>query len=284
MFNHNQDDIADISACDVFIIASPNESHTEWIKTIRSLGKDKYIFCEKPPATDQQQLNQVKDFDPKIYFNFNYRHSLLAELIKKYIGNNKIGKVIHATFTSSHGLAFSKAYKDNWRFAGQNLSSSIIGNVGIHYIDLVNYLFGSIKDISITTRKIASNNLPDSSFISINSETCTSSIFISYAAPFRNEAKVIFDDGIVELRNGHITLQSPRDVFDNNKRFVPAAIKTIEPSFNDSKSYYDDSLINSLKYFFSIAKNNKLFSSKSYDKAIITNQIILDKIAISRKT
>ena len=110
MFNHNQDDIADISACDIFIIASPNESHTEWIKTIRSLGKDKYIFCEKPPATDHQQLNQVKSFDPKIYFNFNYRHSLLAELIKKYIGNNKIGKVIHATFTSSHGLAFNKAY------------------------------------------------------------------------------------------------------------------------------------------------------------------------------
>tara|TARA_B100001013_G_scaffold98200_1_gene55145 strand:- start:481 stop:1326 length:846 start_codon:yes stop_codon:yes gene_type:complete len=278
MFNHNEGDINDLSASDIYIIASPNETHSEWIEIIRSFGKDKYIFCEKPPVTDLQQLTKIKDFDPKTYFNFNYRYSLLAKTLKKYLETDEIGKLIHASFISSHGLAFRKTYKDNWRFTGNTLSSSIIGNVGIHYIDLVNYLFGDIRDINITTRKIASENLPDSAFISIESQICTSSIFISYAAPFRNEATVIFDDGIIELSNGQITIQSPRDTFDNKKRFKPAEIKTIETSFTDSTSYYDDSLINSISYFFDRVENNKSFSSSSYEKAIITNQIVLDKI------
>ncbi len=62
MFNHNEDDINELSASDVYIITSPNETHVEWIEAIRSFGQDKYIFCEKPPATSHEDLQKIKEY------------------------------------------------------------------------------------------------------------------------------------------------------------------------------------------------------------------------------
>ena len=60
--------------------------------------------------------------------------------------------------------------------------------------------------------------------------------------------------------------------------FKPAKHITMQPSFPDSRSYYDDSLINSISYFFNHVDNNKSFSSSDYEKAIKTNQIVLDQL------
>ena len=277
-FNYHVDDINELASSDVYIIASPNETHVEWIEIIRSYGADKYIFCEKPPASDLKQLSKIAEYDPKTFFNFNYRYSLISNIAKEYIETGELGKLVYASFISSHGLAFKKTYRDNWRFKGKTLSSSILGNVGIHYIDLIGYLFGDIINIKAFSRNIVSKALPDSAYISVDSELCSSSIFISYAAPFRNEATIIFDDGILELINGKVTIQSPRDVFDNKQMFKPAKHITMQPSFPDSRSYYDDSLINSISYFFNHVDNNKSFSSSDYEKAIKTNQIVLDQL------
>ena len=35
---------------EVYFISSPNETHVEWIDKLKE--QDKYIFCEKPPATN----------------------------------------------------------------------------------------------------------------------------------------------------------------------------------------------------------------------------------------
>jgi predicted dehydrogenase len=277
-FNHHKDDINDLKSYDVYIIASPNDSHVEWIETIRSFGADKYIFCEKPPASDLDQLRKISIYDPRIYFNFNYRFSLISQLTKTYLESGELGKIVNASFISSHGLAFKSGFKNNWRFQGNSLSSSIFGNLGIHYIDLVGYLFGDISNIMVSNRNIVSEGHPDSVHISLDSKNCSSSIFITYAAPFRNEAIIIFDDGILELMNGKMTIQKPRDVFNKEKMFIPAKSSSIQTSFSDSKSYYDDSLVKSIKYFFNHVDNKKSFPSSDYERAIKTNQIVLDEV------
>ena len=91
-------------------------------------------------------------------------------------------------FISTNGLAGKKSYQDNWRFLSENIFSSIIGNVGIHYVDLVGYMCGGIKDIKIEADAIISGKLPDTATIKVYSEICNSEIFISYAAPFKNQA------------------------------------------------------------------------------------------------
>ena len=217
-FNHHVDDFNDILDSNAFFIASPNATHMDWINKLSLV--DAYIFCEKPPVTNLVDLKKIKDYREKFFFNFNYRFSYLSKLIKSFLSTQELGKVININCVSTHGLAHKKKYKKNWRFDGQDFFSSIVGNVGIHYIDLLTYLFGNVKKIDLNISSVVSKKSPDSCSINLNYENILANIFLSYSTVFRNKIDVFFEDGIISLNNGLITIQSPRDTFDKNGFFT----------------------------------------------------------------
>ena len=251
---------------DVYFISSPNETHIQWLDKLKV--KEKYIFCEKPPATTLKDLNTLElETNHKLYFNFNYRHSTLADTAKNFIESKELGNLIYIDCISTHGLAFKKSFKDNWRFKSDNIFSSIVGNLGIHYIDLVGYLCGTVTDVNVRTSSIVSDKLPDTATLDVANELCEARVFISYAAPFRNQVTLVFDNGILELRDGKVTAQTPRDTIDKNGRFKPPNYITIS-EFNNSKEYYDDSLKKSIEYFMNCVENKESISKKSFKQSI----------------
>ena len=101
-----------VKKCKIIFICSPNNTHFDYIK---KLFKGRYIFCEKPPVSKKSELNKLKKINnKKIYFNFNQRFSILADLLKK-INKYKLGDLVYANRICSHGLAFKKEYKKSWR-------------------------------------------------------------------------------------------------------------------------------------------------------------------------
>jgi len=275
LFNHNVHPLKDIVEYDVFFISSPNNTHIKWIQELNKL--DKYIFCEKPPVTTLEDLEKIIPYNPKLYFNFNYRFTKLATIVKKFIENKKIGEPIYMNCISSTGLAFKESFKNDWRFIGDNILSSIVGNVGIHYIDMIGYIFGGINNINIDNLHITSKKLPDTSKISVNSNNVRGDIFVSYAAPFYNEIKMIFTNGCIHLQNGILSLATPRDTFDNNERFVSPKHKIIYKSLN-SREYFNTSLNDSIEFFLHHVKNDLDIPIEFHAQSINTTQTILEKI------
>ena len=89
-YNYHTDTLED---SDVYFISSPNQTHVEWIDKLKEY--DKYIFCEKPPATNLEDIGRLEVLlNKKLYFNFNYRSSELAKLSKDAITNNIYGKLM----------------------------------------------------------------------------------------------------------------------------------------------------------------------------------------------
>ena len=274
-YNYHKDSISDFEDSDAFIIASPNETHIEWIEKLHSSGK--YIFCEKPPVTNLRDLNKIKSFiNGKLYFNFNYRHTLFAKNISNYLRTNEIGKLINLNFVSTHGLAFKSSYQNDWRFKGNNLFSSIIGNVGIHYVDLVGFICGGISNIKVEKFSVISNELPDTAKIRLNTKLCYADVLLSYAAPFRNQATSIFDNGILEFLDGELTIQKPREVYDDNGRFMPPKKKHLNKIPMTAKQYYDQSLKDSINYFLNFVKNNSNISLEEQLLSIQNTKIFLE--------
>ena len=113
MWNHNTDEFSDLIGSDAIIIASPQDTHVEYIQKILSESRESYIFCEKPPTTYSSELEYLNDLSysqkEKIFFNFNYRFSELA----KFVRSNDLGQPLHFNFISSHGLALKEGFKDN---------------------------------------------------------------------------------------------------------------------------------------------------------------------------
>ncbi len=274
-FNHHSDSDSDIEDSDVFFICSPNETHMNWIDRLTRF--DKYIFCEKPPVSNYEELNKIKDYREKLYFNFNYRFSFLANQLEAYNRNDELGAPIYINCISTHGIAFKDSFQKNWRFNNNNLLSSIIGNLGIHYVDFLSYIFGPITDIDLDYLSIVSSELPDTCKMTLNLENCFSDILLSYAAPFENKVIVIYENGIVELSNGTVTVSGPRETFDENGLFAVPSSETLK-KYNNSKDYYDDSLIKSLKYFLSCAQGNNSLSKNMYEKSIQSNKVLFDLV------
>ena len=98
-----------------------------------------------------------------------------------------LGEAIYVNCISTHGLAYKPSFKNNWRFSSKNIFSSIVGNVGIHYIDLMLYLFGETIKTDLNYLSIASKNLPDSCKLSLSFNNSMVDIFLSYATVFNNK-------------------------------------------------------------------------------------------------
>jgi predicted dehydrogenase len=269
-YNYHTDSLED---SDVYFISSPNETHMEWIDKLKE--QDKYIFCEKPPVTNLEDLGRLELLlNTKLYFNFNYRFSSLVRSAKHYIDTKELGKLLNINCVSTHGLAFKESFQDNWRFKSDNLFSSIIGNLGIHYIDLVGYLCGNITDINIKSGSVVSDKLPDTATLDIVNDLCDVKVFLSYAAPFRNQVTMLFDNGILELLDGKVTLQTPRDTADKDGMFKPPDYIYLEV-FNNSKEYYDDSLKTSIEYFMKCVEENEPISTEHYNQSITTTKKLI---------
>jgi hypothetical protein len=91
--NYQKEDLKQLKKYNVFFIISPNHTHYHYVK---SLYKEGYIFCEKPPTNNHSELKKLKKINSKkIYYNFNYRFSKISQILKDKKKYN-LGRLIYA--------------------------------------------------------------------------------------------------------------------------------------------------------------------------------------------
>ena len=270
----------DLQKTDVVFIASPTETHFEYLHAL-SESYQGYIFCEKPPCGSSEELDSLSRFadtiKTRVFFNFCYRYSAFAQTCKTIIGNGEFGTPVSLSFRSGHGLAFKECFKHNWRNVSANPLNDIVGNVGIHYVDLSDYLLGQSTNLSLHCARIAPNTrYQDSIHITLERKGgLPTSVFLSYACPLEDFAQLIFSDGIIELQKGDLTTRAPRECFDSDGWFeAPPTRRTL--SFGDSRAYYDDAIVNSLIEFFGVATHSDQFPLVHFQSAINSTQKILN--------
>ena len=271
--------IKDMFEASCIFIATPTPTHYEYLVKILPIFKG-YIFCEKPPCSSFEEVHGLSLLNRKnkerIYFNFNYRSSALAKVCKDAITSKIYGKLISLEFYSSHGLACKPNYQENWRNTSVGMMENIVGNVGIHYVDLLSYLLNKVEVSSVSSIKVSKySNFADSFLLIMSSEECLpSTIFLSYAAPFQNTAKITFSDAVIELSNGTVSIRNPRDTFNKLGMFELPAKKVIV-DYKNSIEYYNHALMKSVQSFINQVEGKNNFSIKDFDCAIKTTKNIL---------
>lgn len=272
-------DFESVMASDAVIIASPHSSHFEYI--LRLLESNAYILCEKPPASDIAQLDRLASlsFEQKsrIAFNFNYAFSDFAIVSREIINNGNMGQVLALNFTASHGLAFKPSYANNWRLTKDDPFSTILGNLAIHYVHMTLDLIGPINGWHLM-RWAASQqtNGVDTVALSLDAgNNVAVQMFLSYAAPYTNSARLMLTDGLVCMANGVVTKAEPRDSFDEQGRFKEPP-QTICSYAESSLEYYDKAIIASVNRFVDAAWQKLAFNPNEFSNAINAARIILE--------
>jgi len=270
--------ISDLFSCDAVIIASPNHTHFEYVEKLL-LNFNGYIFCEKPPATNLNDLVKLEHLSTenknRLFFNFNYRFSKLSETIQSSLQSDSLGKIITINILSTHGLAFKKNYAESWRADGEKNLHNILDTVAIHYVDLLSFYFGKPQKISYFPSLMSKNGTSyDTCNLTIQYDTGSfANILNSYASSLINEISIIGTNGILTIRDNLFELRSPRDTFDSNGFFINPPILT-KTNF-DIESDYQNSLKNALDYFILIVQNKKSMDIQQFEASILSNRIIL---------
>lgn len=139
---------------DYVSICSPNHLHDAHIRFALRIGAD--AICEKPLVLNPWNLDALelleKEFGRKIYTVLQLRlHPSLIELKKNLLNkNSELRTKNHVTlnYITSRGLWYNFSWKgDNQKSGG------IATNIGIHFFDLLIWLFGQPENFQLTTAK-----------------------------------------------------------------------------------------------------------------------------------
>ena len=132
---------------DAVYIATPVVCHARQAMAAADAGK--HILIEKPLALTSEEGEKVvqycKDKGVLIAAGFKMRFGTHVQAMKKAIAENKIGRVV------SGYAQFTCWYPDmpgNWRQSKKNGGGGCLMDMGVHCIDLIQYITGSkVKEV-----------------------------------------------------------------------------------------------------------------------------------------
>ena len=277
--SRSTNNLKDLYECDGIVIASPNNTHFEYLKDVIE-NSNCLIYCEKPPVTSSEGINYLEGLTSeqkkRVFFGFNLRFSEFNNLLKEYSGSTKLGKIIQINIITSQGLAYKEKYLTDWRADGKNNLHNIIENSSIHWIDLMIFNFGKVTNANYLPRLISNNGTSfDTNSVNLQFESgVVASIFTSYATPLVENIVIVGTNGFVVLTDGKMEISYPRDTFDENGLFTnPKNKEKIAFSFQITGK---NSLKNSMNYFLNHLRNSQLFELKDFDTSVYSNKITLE--------
>jgi len=133
---------------DYMVVCSPNHLHEAHCKLGMRLGAD--VICEKPLATTVDNLKQLQMVEEqtgkKVYSILQLRLHPSIKLLKHMINKNE-EYLVTLNYITPRGPWYHYSWKGN-----EFKSGGIETNIGIHFFDVLIWLFGNVKKFEITVR------------------------------------------------------------------------------------------------------------------------------------
>ena len=142
-----QELIADPEVEAVFI-CTPN--YLNQPLTIQALQAGKHVFCEKPPALNARQMEEVVAVEAaaggrKLMYGFNHRHHDSVKKAKELIDSGLYGRMLW--MRGRYGKSVDESFYQTWRAKRALAGGGILIDQGIHMLDLFLMLAGEFDEV-----------------------------------------------------------------------------------------------------------------------------------------
>lgn len=145
----NYKELIDCPEVDAAEVCTPNFLHPEM--AAYSIEKGKPVNIEKPLGISYEQakiiLEAQKKYGTPAMVCFSYRFKSAVRYAKKLLSENAIGEIlgVNVRYLKDSGLWAGR--KLEWRFEKQYAGTGVLGDLGVHLIDMCTYLIGNIKKV-----------------------------------------------------------------------------------------------------------------------------------------
>ena len=145
--------LIDCPEVDAVEICTPNHLHVPMAVAAVEAGKPYNL--EKPLSTDYrtaQELSKALQAHPiDNMMCFSYRFMPAVRYAKQLLSQGKLGDVVSVDVAYLKSSAFWEGRRLDWRFVKEYAGTGVLGDLGVHLIDMAEFLVGSIQEVSATT-------------------------------------------------------------------------------------------------------------------------------------
>tara|TARA_B100000787_G_scaffold8979_1_gene6826 strand:+ start:2771 stop:3766 length:996 start_codon:yes stop_codon:yes gene_type:complete len=188
---------------DAIIISSYVSVAAEYV--IRALKSGKHVFCEKPPAMNANEMQEViraeKNSGKVLKYGFNHRFHYSVMEAKKIINDNSLGRLLW--MRGVYGKAGSIDFHDNWRNYKNYSGGGILLDQGIHMLDLFRYFTNDEFEClsSHLTSSFWDVDCEDNAFLTLQSNSNVVATLHSSATQWKHKflLEMTFENGYINL-------------------------------------------------------------------------------------
>jgi len=189
------DDLLNDPAIQAVCITVPNHFHMELVKA--AADSQKHIFIEKPLASKADACRELGAYckDKKIILQVGHqmrRYPAFRE-IKRILVSSELGR----PFFVQGALILARRTRNDWRSDGEACPGGSMEQLGVHFIDVLIYLFGLPLDTHGWAKNIpAHSNEPDLGYVSLSFESDIYAVIsTSFSSPSHMRLDFFFDAG-----------------------------------------------------------------------------------------
>ena len=145
-------DYHDLLACpevEAVEICTPNHMHAPIALAAVQAGKP--FELEKPLSTDLAHAKDLVDALAQTpvpnMMCFSYRFMPAVRFAKWLLERGKIGRIINVDVAYLKSSAFMEGRRLDWRFVKEYAGTGVLGDLGVHLIDMTRYLLGEFQAV-----------------------------------------------------------------------------------------------------------------------------------------
>ncbi len=226
---------------DYVTVCSPNYLHDAHIRFGLRLGA--HVICEKPLTLNawnaEALLEMEQETGKNVYTILQLRLHPAIIALKEKIKNGPAGKKYEINL--SYITARGSWYQSSWK-GDVNKSGGIATNIGVHFFDMLLWIFGEVKENTVTTHtadtaagRLQLEHASVTWYLSINENNLPAD---KKAAGKRTHRSLMIDDTAIEFNEGFSELhtKSYENILAGKGFRVTETIKTIQ-LLHDIRNY-----------------------------------------------
>ena len=216
---------------EAIINTTPNDVHLPSTKAAAEAGK--HVFLDKPIANNVSEGRAITEVCKKagvvLALGYQRRRESHFRYVKKQIDAGAFGKLVNAEANISRDR-LGKIDLNSWRYQAAGMPGGVMLQIGIHYIDVLEYLIGPVKAVSgRSAQLVLPGDNPDVASLILEHENgALSTLNASYASAseyylmniYGKEATAYYDmhSGLRILKRGETKPVAVPS--DNNDTFI----------------------------------------------------------------
>lgn len=145
---------------DVVSICTPNGLHAE--HSIKAFRSGCHVLCEKPMAISVhdcgEMIKEAERANRRLFVVKQNRYNPPVVAIKKLLDENRLGKILSIQLSCFWNRNFEYYSNSDWKGTA-GLDGGTLFTQFSHFIDLLYWLFGDVKNVQAYTRNFIHNEI-----------------------------------------------------------------------------------------------------------------------------